>query len=64
MVEQLLAQEDWSVIYAADVDDYMVRFNKIFKETFGNYTPVLQIFKKHKQHHSNHIMKLIHLKRH
>ena len=65
LVQQLLAQVDWSVIFenAADVDDYVMRFNKIFKETVDNYTLVCKIFKKHKQRYPKHLKKLIHLKR-
>ena len=65
MVQQLLAQVDWSVIFAnaADVNNYVERFNKIFKETIDNNTPVCKIFKKHKQRYPKHIMKLIYSKR-
>ena len=66
MEQQLLARVNWSVILAnaADVDDYVVRFKKIFKETIDNYIPVCKIFKKkHKQRCPKHIMKLIYSKR-
>ena len=45
MLQQLQAQV---VIFenTADVDDYVLHFNQIFKETVDNYIPACKIFKK------------------
>ena len=65
-MQQLLAQVDRSVTCAKadNIDDYVVYFNKISKETVDNYTPVCKMFKKHIQHYPKQKIKLIHLKRH